>query len=1006
MNAVSSRQPEGRPLGVVARLGAEWSNASDRAWRLRRHARAKAHGWSPVAKVVLLVAVALLASTVFYHVLRYVIPLPVWAGTEKACNDHKLSCDLTTHLLGDSFLALAGLIVFLSRQSRTSTLWRRRAMREPHALFTWVSPIEGGLTDIAAETVSQTRRIRLPRRLRRAAKQAGLPTGLRFRWGRRSALVDSILGRDDLVEGIADDLETGYDPQVIVGESAAGKTMVLIKLADRLARRRKVPIPISLQGASEIDFAAQARTAYTLSSPGVAAEEVEKRWAALIHRGQVVVLADDLEKAAKPHQVEAALQQASRQKLRLVVASRPYGLPAGAMQRRIDLEPLREEDVRKDLVRVARSASGRKPDRVATEEMVKGFVDRAGITVTLYYLSLARVLAKRGLLISPPEHEDARLWLLRTYCRALAQGRIREDAGLRQGQRERVLRDLRTIAFARVLGNRKPDAISAKLAELGYSNVDVTEVVGHAQRLGVLGSRQDERVRFAHPTTMAFFASRFLLDQGRPEDEWKLLLDEEPAPYRLLTLVFATIEGASPEHTEEVCTRLLEQAQREADKSGSEIRAGTTWLAAAAEIARHGKAVNRQTATAVARGIKRELEASQKPGRDQVGLLRALGELTWKTDIPDPYDVLWSQAMTSRDYRFSRQATKELSASRSPVEALLPKITEMMESAKDFEAELTELAIEDRDQEPFVSLRAVAWILPSLRSVIYARIRDEDDEVTRERMWEQKELLDGYQEDLIRYARTLTLQRGLEAAVAQGIKFDAVRDEDLPPDSYALALLSGEPAYPDFWFSRVLLVQALARRANADKTGEARRLVTTALRDEHVFVRHTAKLALQALSSDEPERFLFEDLTEVVSGAPYGLAREASQLIGDIVLALNLNEYGNEKSRMAFGKLAQAPACLTRSRSRHEVLRTNQPPLTCPFRTFQKDGECLCPYTYEPPSQPRGEGDAVVVVNRREISRAFCRHQRLNARSVPWSSGMRTKHVREFWTRMEELARF
>lgn len=140
---------------------------------------------------------------------------------------------------------------------------------------------------------------------------------------------------------------------------------------------------------------------------------------------------------------------------------------------------------------------------------------------------------------------------------------------------------------------------------------------------------------------------------------------------------------------------------------------------------------------------------------------------------------------------------------------------------------------------------------------------------------------------------------------------------------------------------------------------------------------------------------MFEDLTEVVSGAPYGLTRQTSQLIGDIALALNLNEYGDATSRWAFGYHDEAPACLTGSRRRHEVLFTNRQTLRCPFAHYQTSG-CLCPYTVDPPNGAR----------RRELTRAFCRYQRLNARRVPWSPSMRTKHLRDFWARMEDLARF
>ena len=59
---------------------------------------------------------------------------------------------------------------------------------------------------------------------------------------------------------------------------------------------------------------------------------------------------------------------------------------------------------------------------------------------------------------------------------------------------------------------------------------------------------------------------------------------------------------------------------------------------------------------------------------------------------------------------------------------------------------------------------------------------------------------------------------------------------------------------------------------------------------------------------------------------------------------------------------------------------------------------CLCPYLYEPEEQELNA--------RRELSRAFCRHQRITARPVRWAPEVKSEHLREFWKRMESRARF
>lgn len=973
---------------IVGRLARDVSYAADASWRLRRRACQKLRTSRPGLKVLGAIVLALLIAPLAYRLLSDVITLPLWSGTEGYCGTHRLGCDLTTHLFADAVVAILVWAGFLVRQSRRSTAWRRRAKTAPDELFTWLGPVAGGLTEMAAATATERRG--LLSRARRANS----------RWLHKpSYIIEGILGRDDLVREIADNLDSGSEPQVIVADSAAGKTMVLVKLADCLARRRQVPVAISLQGQSTLGFEALARAAYNSASPGINEEDLKKQWAELRHRGQVTVIVDDLEKVdAKPHEVAIALEQAARQKLRLVAASRPYGLPADFNEGRIELEPLHDRDVHRDLLRLMQHA----PDDAVisdadAQNAVTNLVKRAEISLTPYYLSLARVLAKHGRLRTPPEGSDARLWLLHAYRNALAEGLVADGpaVALSPVRRQQVLQDLEAIAFVRVLGTRRETAIAKQLTGLRLAEVDVEDVLVAARRLGVVEARHDGQVRFAHPTTLAYFASCFLVNLSRPEMAWNLLLEKEWAPFRALTLVFATTDTDDGDRAQHVCECLLGRAAAAAESSQNGARAASPWLAVAAEIARHGRAVQAETAATVLRSVQDELDGTAQPGREQAGMLDALGTLCEKEAVPGAYDVLWKYAATRGDYSFRRRATKALIRGRDPVDALLPTIDGVMDSARRYDQELTEPTLDDRD-ERLDALTATAWILPSLRNVSFARSQEELPETQKANLDAQKAKLDGYQSELLDFAHRFTVQRGLEAAVAQGLKLDAVRDSSLPPDPFAIAMLGDGDLRARFWFSRVLLVQALARRCKQDHSGEALSSIADASRDKHVFVRHAAKLCMIAVVDDRPERFLFEDLTEVASRAPHGLAAETSRLIGDIVLALNLNEYGGPESRRAFGEGFQLPACLSATPNRHEILFQKSDRPACPFAGYKKEGGCLCPYTFDPP-----EGGT-----RREISRAFCRHQRLYARRVPWNSRLRAKSLRKFWADMEKLARY
>ena len=58
----------------------------------------------------------------------------------------------------------------------------------------------------------------------------------------------------------------------------------------------------------------------------------------------------------------------------------------------------------------------------------------------------------------------------------------------------------------------------------------------------------------------------------------------------------------------------------------------------------------------------------------------------------------------------------------------------------------------------------------------------------------------------------MTTQAGMEASIADGLKQDAMRDPSQPVDQFALEMLDPAKRPAIFWLTRVLLVQAVARR--------------------------------------------------------------------------------------------------------------------------------------------------------------------------------------------------
>jgi hypothetical protein len=175
----------------------------------------------------------------------------------------------------------------------------------------------------------------------------------------------------------------------------------------------------------------------------------------------------------------------------------------------------------------------------------------------------------------------------------------------------------------------------------------------------------------------------------------------------------------------------------------------------------------------------------------------------------------------------------------------------------------------------------------------------------------------------------------------------------------------------------------------------------------HPYLAAAAKLCdrgyAKAIATEEPssvDPYIWEDEGKLVSRRPVelgndsdepgGLVAEAIQLVGDIVVLLNLNENGDEAQRDAFGKDVNLPYCMHESRDRSELFTSCNGHKGCEFG--------LCPY--QPP------------VNRlsahREISAAFCRHQTFRATATAarlWGSRVETRALRETWRELELKAR-
>ena len=297
----------------------------------------------------------------------------------------------------------------------------------------------------------------------------------------------------------------------------------------------------------------------------------------------------------------------------------------------------------------------------------------------------------------------------------------------------------------------------------------------------------------------------------------------------------------------------------------------------------------------------------------------------------------------------------------------------------------------------------------------------------------------------------------LEVALAQGFKYAANRRYRHPHALPATRGYMAEQAMEmlkraRFWFTQLTLIHALClwempdpgmsrqdttgRRGNGDNAAERRGRrhgsdpaatvgywLEVARNGRHPFVAEAGKLAVEALKTGYPERFLWIDESGIVASVGSRAAQatqdrkhhlwippsagwavldpRAQQLVADVLLLLNLAERGEgpdeieQRLRRVGG--SDLPLCFTHDRDPLHPETTvgglyRAPGSNCIDGCRHR----LCPY---PP-----EG---VQTYRSELGEAFCRGQQtlLNrGLSAPWQTILRAE-MKRFWAQMADRAR-
>lgn len=248
-----------------------------------------------------------------------------------------------------------------------------------------------------------------------------------------------VVGRDDLCTVLMEDLRNPRTrrPHVLIGGVGTGKTAVMVRMTELLARRGAVPVPIRLRGEDELDFEkiAQEKFIAEINSRLLSVAEGEKVWRRLRQDDRVVVLADGLEEALfqasddpeRDTKIRLAILQAHEQDLPVLCASRPHAPLRGMDATIYELEPLSEEAALAYLADTSWTDDDRRLRWVVETAEVTEAPLYLQITRQLYQLDmLDEVVASQEVVLSNQEEDRSlvRQRLLAAWEKALIEGRL------------------------------------------------------------------------------------------------------------------------------------------------------------------------------------------------------------------------------------------------------------------------------------------------------------------------------------------------------------------------------------------------------------------------------------------------------------------------------------------------------------------------------------------------------------------------------------------------------
>ncbi|MFG1954770.1 NACHT domain-containing protein [Micromonospora sp. NPDC048830] len=354
-----------------------------------------------------------------------------------------------------------------------------------------------------------------------------------------------VVGRDELCKLMIQRLqdERSRRPLLLVGSIGTGKTATLVRLAEMLMATKVVPIGVDLRTVTDpekLNFHQLALEQFqrTIDTRLHAAGEADKVWRRLWLENRVVVLADGLEEvladSAQPADRDSVLREAMRgavrERLPLVVASRPDDPLRGLDALLLQLDPLSQGAALEYVqARGRRSNAGNQWDGIA------GLVKAADVADSPFFLRVISQLHEVDRLDhvrSRDEGRSALRWsLLEEWCDAITAGDLYEDYGMPQTERADAIEVLSALACIGLRNNRLsvrttelagaddgPDAgrrwilaeLRTRLRKLSADNpqdLGLAETTGDGLNIVV---KQQDGVRFQHGVIQAYLGCRYL----------------------------------------------------------------------------------------------------------------------------------------------------------------------------------------------------------------------------------------------------------------------------------------------------------------------------------------------------------------------------------------------------------------------------------------------------------------------------------------------------------------